>query len=285
MDLTRDRILKEAGSEIFARGEKLFSQDRVKLKDITLDKFDAQVDTRASYHVSVQQIGETLYSSCTCPYWTTCKHVVACMLKAHEWYLEHGEQLKHKQAHPGWKPFFAKALETPAPPVEASSRTFQRFKVIYILTLTAESWSITPKKAYIKKDGTLGRLSNIGEFNLTSKDLIYSENDPIIVSFLQHSDVQHKSFYHQRYFGHAHFSSGHLYHYKYGSRLGPLFDLLRDSALFIDNENDELIPITIEEETARLELQVREGEKEYRIEPWVHLEKKERLSPEFRITD
>lgn len=283
MDLSRKRILQEAGKEIFERGNRIYKQDRVKLKDINLDKFEAQVDTRASYHVTVQQIGETLYSNCTCPYWATCKHVVAAMLKANEWYQEYGEPLKQKQIHPGWKQFFSKAMETVAQSTDSFPRTMQTFKIIYILSLTAESWSITPKKAYIKKDGTLGRLSNIGEFNLNDKDLIYAQNDPIIVSFLKQSDAQQKSFYHQRYFGHTHFPSTQMFHYKYGSRLGPLFDLLSDSVLFLNEGTGELSPLTFADYTARLELEVQEAEKEYHVVPWVHSEHKERLSPDYRI--
>ena len=51
MDISREKIQKEAGTEIFERGEKIYKKDRVKLKDISLDKLEAQVDTRATYHV------------------------------------------------------------------------------------------------------------------------------------------------------------------------------------------------------------------------------------------
>ncbi len=106
MRLTLERIRKEAGGDILRRGEKYYQQKRVKLVSIDLDRFDAEVSGAMPYRVSVQEIGENLYSSCTCPYWTTCKHVVAALLEAKDWYDENASDLHQARTHPPWKRFF-----------------------------------------------------------------------------------------------------------------------------------------------------------------------------------
>ncbi len=274
MKLTEEKIRKEAGTDIYRRGFRAYQKNKVKLIDINLKKFEAQVDGKTSYHVTVQEIGENLYSTCTCAYWTTCKHAVAAMLAARDWYAQNRKKLLHEQTHPAWRQFFERVLshepEEPQP-----SQKVQQFKVIYLLSLSAESWALTPQKAYIKKNGFLGRLSNIGEFNLEDKDLLYSPNDPIIVSFLQRQNVQNQSFYNTRFFSDYQFKDMHIYQYKYGSRLGALFDLIRDSTIYLEPYQDQLAPVEWEESTARIDFRFIKKGRQFILKPYVRIEDRE----------
>jgi len=268
MKLTAERIRNEAGGDIFRRGEKYYKEKRAKLISIDLDRFDAQVSGSMPYRVSVQEIGQTLYSSCSCPYWTTCKHVVAALLEAKEWYDENGADLQHARTHPPWKRFFEKVLTSSAE-TSAPKKNPQQWQVVYLLELNNESWSIMPQKAYLKQNGFLGRFSNIGEFDLSSNELVYAPNDPIVVSHIQKIEQQNSSFYNNRYFGRSAFGDIHVYHYRYGSRLGPLFDLLRHSVIFKKPYEDQLKPLTFVAETAQINFRFKKTKDGFRLTPYI----------------
>lgn len=265
MKLTRERIRREAGSDIFRRGEKYYKNKRVTLINIEVDKIEAEVAGTTPYRVTVQEIGENLYSSCTCPYWTTCKHVVATLLEAQEWYDENADELLRSRIHPPWQKFFEKTLGTESSP----KGPYQQWRVVFLIDLNAESWSLSPQKAYIKKNGFLGRFSNIGDFDLTSNELIYSLNDPIVVSHLQKMEQQHNSFYNTRYFGRSSHNDVHVYYYRYGSRLGPIFDLLRDSYIYKSPFEDQLAPVKFAKETATIRFSFKRANSTYDLIPTI----------------
>lgn len=280
MKLSKERIKQEAGSDIFRRGERYYFKKRVKLIRIELDKIEAEVEGKIPYQVTVQEIGENLYSSCTCPYWTTCKHVVATLLEAKDWYEEHNGELQEAQKHPSWKKFFDKVIQAEPEPKKKQP---QLWRVVYLLDLNAESWSIMPQKAYIKKNGLLGRFSNIGEFDLNNKDLIYAPNDPIVVSHIQKTEQQHHSFYNTRYFGRARYTDMQVYHYKYGSRLGPLFDLLHDSLIYLNPYVEQVAPIKFSQEPAHIDFEFEKNNGSYHLVPLVTIAgHQERLNKTYK---
>lgn len=284
MKITVEQIKKESGSEIYKRGKAYFEKNKVKLISIDLDKFTAQVDGKFPYNVEVQKIGENFYSSCSCVYWTTCKHIVAAMLEARDWYAKHGKSLEKQRTHPYWKAFFDNLYKKENENFSSSKRTAQYWRVIFLLALNSESWSLTPQKAYVKKNGMLGRFSNIGEFDLTSKELLYSPNDPIVVSYIQKIDQQHHSFYNSRYFSGSYFSNLQVYHYRYGSALGPLFDLLKESLVYKAPYEDQLLPIKFETRYAKIVLRFLENNKDYQLSPFVQFNNSEEpLNPNFKI--
>ena len=265
MKLTKERIRREAGSDIYRRGEKYYNAGKVKLISIELDKIEAEVAGTMPYRVSIQEIGTSLYSSCTCPYWTTCKHVVAVLLEAKKWYDENADDLLHARTHPSWKKFFEKVIDVESE--TSPNKQIQQWRVVYLLDLNTESWSLTPQKAYIKKSGFLGRFSNIGDFDLSGKELIYSPNDPIVVSHIQKIEQQNNSFYNNRYFGRASHNDLQVYHYRYGSRLGPLFDLLRESLVYMSPFDDQLAPLKFEKKQAKIFFSFERENSDYHLRP------------------
>ncbi|MBN1481914.1 serine/threonine protein kinase [candidate division KSB1 bacterium] len=281
MKLTIERIRRESGSDIFRRGEKYYKNKRVTLINIELDKIEAEVEgTTMSYHVNIQEIGENLYSSCTCPYWTTCKHVVATLLEAKDWYEENADDLLSSRTRPPWKKFFEKMLGTDS----SFKGPIQQWRVIFLIDLNAESWSLMPQKAYIKKNGFLGRFSNIGDFDLTSNELIYSPNDPIVVSHIQKIEQQNNSFYNNRYFGRSSFNSLQAYHYRYGSRLGPLFDLLHNSIVYKSPFEDQLAPVKFARETAQIHFSFKRDNGAYHLIPAITFKgNKELLDASYKV--
>ena len=279
MKITIERIKKQVTAEIFRRGEKYFLQRRAKLITVELDHFEAEVQGAVPYQVSVQEIGESLFSSCSCPYWTTCKHIVAAMLEAKQWYDENRAELLNARTHPSWKKFFAKAV-----PELNSRRPNQQWRVLYLLELNQESWSLTPLKAYVKRNRFFGRLSPVGEFDLDSSEMVYAPNDPIIVSHLQKIERQNYSFFSSRFFGNRRYFEANVFHYRYGSRLGPLFDLLRDSLIYLAPYEDQLAPLSFHPQHVTVELSFEKLGDDYRFAPYVRYgDQREPLDVSYKI--
>ncbi|MBN1559125.1 SNF2 helicase associated domain-containing protein [candidate division KSB1 bacterium] len=279
MKLTKERIRHLSGSDIYRRGEKCFHDQKVKLITIEPDKFEAEVQGAAPYRVSVQEIGDSLYSSCTCPYWATCKHVVAALLQAKQWYDENVDDLS-AHSHPQWKRFFEKVIDVES---EVWKKQIQQWRVVYLLDLNNESWSIAPQKAYIKKNGFLGRFSNIGEFDLSGKDLVFSPNDPIVVSHIQKIEQQSNSFYNNRYFGRLSFNE-QVYHYRYGSRLGPLFDLLCDSLVYLSPFEEQLSPLKFAKKGARIRFAFERKSGDYCLIPYIEFKgREEKVDSRYKV--
>jgi len=65
-----------------------------------MESFTAEIKDEVSYQVQVQQEGKSFYSSCTCPSWLSCEHVVAALLAANEWYEVNRDKLIFEQTHP-----------------------------------------------------------------------------------------------------------------------------------------------------------------------------------------
>ncbi|MDZ7371450.1 MAG: SNF2 helicase associated domain-containing protein, partial [candidate division KSB1 bacterium] len=270
MRLSNLRIRNLVTGEVYQRGERCFRERRVKLLSIDNDRFEAEVTGKMVYRVSVQEISGNLYSSCTCPHWTTCKHAVAAMLAAKEWYEENEPELQRTKLRPNWKKFLKQVIdidaETPSLPPPP------RWRVIYLLHLAQESWSLTPQKAYLRRNNQLGRFSNIGDLDTDSRELLYAPNDPIIISHLQKIDYQSSSFYYNRYFGGSLRFKPNIYHYKYGSRLGPLFDLMRESLIYLAPYEESSTPLTFHPTEARIELKFEQEEDAFRLTPRVILD-------------
>ncbi|RPI00725.1 MAG: hypothetical protein EHM72_08380, partial [Calditrichaeota bacterium] len=282
MKLSLERIRNQVTGEIFERGERLFRDNKVKLYHIDIEKFEAEIEAAHTYTVTVQEIGENLYSRCSCPYWTTCKHVVAALLEAKEWYDENGGEMQLTRSHPSWKKFLDKIADLD--PDAGAHHPAQQWRVVYFLDLNGESWSITPKKAYVKKNQFLGRFVNLGRVDLNSRELIFSPNDPIIVSFIQKRENQNYSFYNNRFFGNSQYKDTQIFHYKYGSRLGPLFDLLKASQIYSGPYEDQLSPIRFSPIPAVIHMRLHKVNGSFHLLPRVQLDDHEEdLNASYKI--
>lgn len=90
-DLTWDDLREWAGSKIVSRGQSYQRGGSVhNLTKTGTDGLIASVHGTAHYTTLVEMKEGRLTSSCTCPYWATCKHAVAVL-------LEYLERLKRKE--------------------------------------------------------------------------------------------------------------------------------------------------------------------------------------------
>ncbi|NIA30238.1 MAG: DEAD/DEAH box helicase family protein [Actinobacteria bacterium] len=269
MEIQTDNIKNYAGSVIYGRGLRYYKQGRVRLDEIELERFTAIVSGTYDYTVRAERVGEKIYTSCTCPYWTTCKHVVAALLTAKDYYDENGRDLKYKKTHPEWKKFFDRVIENRDTPKALLSQQSQIWKIIYVISLSSESWRIWPQKAYIKKNGELGRRANVGEFDPDNTSLIHSQNDPYIISFLNKQQEINNSFYNYNYYRSYRYNNYGSFHFKYGSKLGPLFNFLSESTIFLINSSDELEPLEMSADQCRIEFQFDETKETFCLTPKV----------------
>lgn len=280
MKITHEQLISYAGRDIYNRGLRYYKQNKVRLKDVELMRFEALVNGTDEYIVYAEQVGDRIYGSCTCPYWTTCKHIVAALLAAKDFYEKNLDKLLYEKSHPSWQKFFARIIEEMEEDAGGHS-SGQLWKIIFILQLEPETWSILPQKAYIKKSGELGRTSNIGDLTENS-NLLYAPNDPYIVSFIQSKPEKDFSFY--NYYAPSGFSDYQVSHLKYGAELGPLFDFLRESALFIRDESGELSKLEFEPEAASIRFEYRESRGKYQLKPLITLNgEKAELDDSYKV--
>ncbi|MBN2413966.1 SNF2 helicase associated domain-containing protein [candidate division KSB1 bacterium] len=278
------KIIKDyASPDIYKKGVRLYKKNLVELKKLEMESFTAEVKDDITYQVQVQQEGKSFISSCSCPSWVTCEHVEAALLAAKEWYENNRDKLIFEQTHPDWQDFFEKLFDYPAP-AGPSRKINQKWKIIFIIKFDKESWSITPQKTYIKKDGTMGRFANIGEFDSTSNEILYSENDPVIISYLQKMEQRNNSFYNHRYYGNVHKYDISTYHFKYGSRLGPFFDFLQQSSIFISLNPGKMSPIEYSQKNCNIKFEFVEQDDFYQLVPSFIVHKtKQVINTDFSI--
>jgi non-specific serine/threonine protein kinase len=284
MNIDVEKIIKYAGRGMYKRGLQYFKEGRVTLDDVQKEQFHATVNGSHPYSVFVQKQDDKIIATCTCPYWTTCKHVVAAMLKAKAYYEKNKQKFNDGSEHPHWRDFFNKIYEERETVHVPASQYMQKWQVVYIFNFDRESWSISPKKAYVKKNGTLGRRIHVGDFNSRDFTVEFAPNDPIIIPYLERFDDNSNSFYNYKYYSSYRSGDSDIYHFKYGSRIGPLFELLKKSALHFEGSNAVLDSIIIREETCSIDIELIDQEAEYQLCPFVILnDKKFPLDQKFRI--
>ncbi len=283
MNITLENIKAYANDSVYKKGVRLYKQSKVELLETGLVQFKATVENDETHNVQVEQENGKFYSSCTCPSWGTCEHVIAALLEAKTWYNENQENLIQLQSQPQWKSFFDQVIESQIYSLPNNEdNSMQKWKIVFIIQFDNESWSLTPQKAYVKKDGSIGRFANIGEFDPNSKELLYAENDPIIISYLQKLEQQQNSFYNYRYYGNNHDYDISSFHFKYGSKLGPLFDFLQNSTLLLKT-NDNTSPIEFGK-TCSIHFEFENTNEHYSLSPVISRgQKVEKLNPEYHI--
>ena len=154
MKLDRNSIRQFAEESVYDQGQALFQQGCVELTKVEIDHFDAIIHTDKAYQVRIRKTQSGLFALCTCPSWSNCEHAVAALLGAREYYDTHLDEMLYRKSHPSWQNFCDDILATDRQNTHQNN-THSRWKIVYLLKLEGDSWSILPQKAYIKKSGDL----------------------------------------------------------------------------------------------------------------------------------
>ncbi|MGH7456981.1 MAG: SWIM zinc finger family protein, partial [bacterium] len=86
MQIKSGEILGLATQEIYQRGLEYYLHGRVRLIETDGDTITARVRGKQEYNVSVHRNGNGFLTTCTCPYGFTCKHVIATLLQARDYF-------------------------------------------------------------------------------------------------------------------------------------------------------------------------------------------------------
>jgi len=283
MEIRIDRVRHFANPKAFRRGTQHYQQNRVVLKTIEDDSFEANVIADGcSYHVIGKKKDQRILAGCSCgySYWGSCEHVVATLLTAHDYYEQDRPITVESKIRPNWQDFFKKISEKKKL-YPSAQKLRPQWRVVYRLSLHDEYWTIAPRKAYLRKDGQLGRLIPVSNLDPDSTEIQYTPNDPFILTYLAQSEHSYASNSSYRPFVYTDYPA---YHFRYGCKIGRLFDLLRDSTILLGKSDSSVAPISLLLACNRVEFQITGEEDSFRFTPFIVFnDKKEPLDERFRV--
>jgi non-specific serine/threonine protein kinase len=229
MDITLQAIQNLVTPVIFRRGFEYYRQSRVRLERVDSERIEAYVEGQRYYHVVITRRGKELDTDCDCPYWDTCKHVAATLLKAKEYIERNRAEISGESKLTPSARLLKRMTEES---VRRSGTGRKPWRLIYLIELFEYHWTLTPKKAYVRLNGELGRLSEAGEVHFDSESVSFAPADPYVLATLQ--DL----FGGRVGFGSPAWNPGRAgserrRSLEYGSKLGGLFDLLGKSPVYI----------------------------------------------------
>ena len=266
-------------SHIYQRGVKYYRTKRVQLLDIRYNQFTALVTGTDIYRVEVAIQEDKLIASCDCPYWAQCKHIVAAILSADDYYYRHHEQILREKLNPAWQTFLQKL------PIHANSDLHHqapmnrnKYRLIFGLTLFDNFWELKPYKQTIKKNGELGQCSTIkSAIDIENENLEKSHEDAMFAHYLLSLGKSEQYGYYYR----DELELGFIYG---TTGICPTFDFHPDAPLYFIRDKMAGKPLTILKTIGSIELCLNEKDDVYEIEPIVHLNGTSvRLSPDFCI--
>ncbi len=265
MKISLNEICDLVPRHIFQRGKEYYDWGRVYLLETGPDYFRAIVTGTQDYFVEVEKEQDWLYAECSCPYWDDCKHIVAALLAAKDFY-DHATaaQPKGKESS-SWKAY----LEQIARYQEVAVPLRPKWQLVYILSLEGTAWSLRPQKAFIRKDGRLGALSSVDLESLAEPQLARHRNDEVVLRFLETWKRNHSFYYYPRY------SVPGSCRFKYGEKVGVLLDLLRQSEVYFSDGGDLGTRLTFSEQQGAVEFRLEDGEGHARLRPYLLLGQQE----------
>jgi non-specific serine/threonine protein kinase len=245
----------------------------VRLVEVAGDLLTARVRGQQEYDVTVHRNGKGFVATCTCPYQFTCKHVVATLLKARDYYHENGGDSslpagKNSSADApkandqpdsplgGWRQF-VDAMQKPHAP-ESQRQSFVSYLsdrstwgIYFTIQLGRQVWTMTPFRARRRKDGTYGMAYPTFAREQPYYRLQMSQKEKLALMLLD--SIEPPKAYPYTYFQRG------GYQVAYGQRHGILFDLLRDSEIYLAEDAQRQNPLRLRAEIARFEIRLQEN--------------------------
>ncbi len=257
------RLFARFGS--FERGKQLFQSGQVQLKSTEVTAFEALVEAEGGpYWVRVVDQEPRLNATCSCKtnYYHHCDHIVAALFAGRDYYQHHQEEPIYRETHPSWQSFLQNLHKENGLSRSPQRRGPRQWQIIYQLYLRPNSWTIVPHKAYIKKDGLLGRLLplNSNENDLSETQL--APNDPIAIAYLLQKNRWDYNTHFVDYYG---YRSTYWDSFPYATPSGRLFELLRESSIYIGSDGTLDKPIRFAKRPGRLEFRflVEQGQRRF----------------------
>jgi non-specific serine/threonine protein kinase len=271
MDIKIDRVRHYANPKAFRRGIQLYRQKRVDLTEFEDDLFEATVlEESRSFQVKARKAGHKILAGCSCGfvYWGSCEHIVAAMLTAREYYENKLERPVRLNKVNHWQDFFRK-IGSAANSIASAKKLKPQWQIVYLIDFNSDYWTLTPQKAYQRKDEQLGRMIPVNDLDPESSDIGFMPNDPIVIKYLRHREGRMFSPYAHRYYPHHDYLSNS---FKYGAKSGKLLELLTESMIFLTSEENKKDNITFHPGNCRIEFELTAQDDGYNFSPFIVLD-------------
>jgi non-specific serine/threonine protein kinase len=229
MEITLPAIQRLVTPAVYKRGLKVYREGRVRLERADEKRIEAYVEGHRYYHVVIRRMNGSLDASCDCPFWGNCKHVAAALFEARA-YAEKG------RAEAG-EADIADAAErllagfSPPDPVRGR-RPAGRWQSVFLIEPAAHGWFLAPRKMYVRRNGSPGRVEPLGPWSSDSSGIAYAASDPYVLSLLRsldETDTGGPAWLQAR----SRSKPSEMRLFRYGGGPGSLFDQLRESRLFL----------------------------------------------------
>ncbi len=283
MRIESGEIQQLATPEIYERGAEYYRHGRVQLLRVDDKRVTARVRGQREYNVVVHRNGNGFVTICNCPYEFTCKHIVATLLQTRAYYHQNGSNSSQPAPEKFYSKIAAPSAETQPEksPADwrrlvnalpkAAGRETQRqsfgsylsdrstWGIYFTLQLGRNVWTMTPYRARRRKDGSYGAAYPTFLREQPYYRLNLSQKEKLALMLLDSIEQPNNAYY--TYFPRNGYQVG------YGQRHGMLLDLLRDSEIYLAEDERRQHPLRLRAEVARFEIRLQENADDLRLLP------------------
>ena len=244
-------LKEKVGAKIFNRGRQYFKQGRVLIIAKSENKTIAMVNGARKYTVTLDfKPNKLVETTCTCPYdWgDICKHKVATIL---QYNVEFDKELSVKEEkgenrRKTWESMLEDVENEKLTSYKSNSTTG---KIIFKIFTMASNWRIEATRIYIKKDGSFGRELSINSYEISRNNYNHSISELMVIRFLMLENYYHSDFVERSY--------------NYGADTGEIFNLLKNSKIYLEGNLNS--PLTIDTGNNTLSYQLKQEENHYSL--------------------
>jgi len=280
VSLNKELLREMAGPRIYSRGRGYYLGDRVEIIKMDENLVEAQVRGTFMYVVRLRTDRKgTLVTECDCPYDDVCKHIVAVGLKI----ISLEEEKKNPVVLPPKPPVWEKrkkarvrrmaAWETYTSEVVNRHSPERRWQPVISVEIGHQNWLLTVEKAYIKKDGSLGRRARLTAQDLDKGDLVITPGQELVVSYILANSLN--NVYSSYWYTPRSFQMNGYLNLPFGASCGHLFGLLRTSQVACKVHHGSFFNLKISDTPGQIVFRAEEKGKQIQCVPWLLYEGEE----------
>jgi non-specific serine/threonine protein kinase len=232
MKIDLKTIIELVPTRIYNSGVVYYQNNLVEIIKITNNSIEAFVLGTAEYFVTIERkTNGEIHAECDCPYEYYCKHIVAVLLTANDYYPEGSFTAGKSQIdiyHPHEKQYTNLPLWKQYIQLQHTDKLKieKQYKVMFELQLLPKIWKIIPHTRNIKKNGEVGRELPFSYNIFEHPEMDISINEKIV---LNHLFLSNPVYYQKD-------KSIYFRGFDYASDTGSLLIMLKNSNIYSDND-------------------------------------------------
>ncbi len=271
-NLTKARLRELSKEKIYSRGRSSFLDNNVTIIRRTERLIEARVQDGAIHQVNISNGAEGFDFNCSCESEIFCQHMVAVGMKVDaNNTLKNGPAIRPQRAQvrrlPEWEKF-VRTVEVP------KNEAMQFWKPVFHIELNNNHWTLLVEKAFLRKDGQLGRRSRLKISEIGTENLLLNEKERFVLSYVFAHENHGFGGMNMKYLYTNHVAIRHAL----GADCGFLFNLLDDSYVFLEKDGHGAVPIITSDNTARIIFKTKIIDRDVVCKPYLKWEK---LTEEF----